>query len=156
VPETAAIDFLQNFAQAVHQRLMSDPHFEPLPAPLLDRRPLMDANSWDHLQTIFPFLLYDPQPGKRIPLSREQTLHVYQQLPVTVGPTNSEIGSIRCQLGQPVACGTRNGIAVSALRLCLSSRLIAEAAASDDQGGSIIKNAMKVLDKTASLIIEAT
>jgi len=156
VPETASIDFLQSFAQAIHQRLMSDPHFEPLPAPLLDRRQLIEASSWDHLQTIFPFLLYAPQPGKRIPLSREQTLHVYQQLPMTVNLTNTEIGSVRCQLGQPVACGTRNGIAVSALRLCLSSRLIADAAASDDQGSSIIKDAMKVLDKTVSLTMEAT
>jgi hypothetical protein len=156
VLETAAIDFLQNFAQAVHQRLISDPHFESLPAPLLDRRPLMDANSWDHLQTIFPFLLYAPQLGKRIPLSREQTLHVYQQLPMTVNLTNTEIGSVPCQIGQPVACGTRNGIAVSALRLCLSSRLIAEATASDDQGNAIIRDAMKVLDKTAALTIEAT
>jgi len=156
VPETAAIDFLQSFAQAVHQRLMSDPHFEPLPVPLLDRRPLIDANSWDHLQTIFPFFLYGLQSGKRIPLSREQTLHVYQQLPMTVNLTNTEIGSIRCQLGQPVACGARNGIAVSALRLCLSSRLVAEAAASDDQGNAIIRDAMKVLDKTAALTVEAT
>jgi len=156
VQETAAIDFLQHFAQAVHQRLMSDPHFEPLPVPLLDRRPLIEANSWDHLQTIFPFLLYGLQSGKRIPLSREQTLHVYQQLPMTVNLTNTEIGSIRCQLGQPVTCGARNGIAVSALRLCLSSRLIAEAAASDDQGSSIIKDAMKVLDKAASLTSEVT
>jgi len=146
-PQTATIDFLLNFAGAIHQRLLSDPHFEPLPVPLLDRRPLVEANSWDHLQTIFPFLLYRPQSIGRIPLSREETRHVYQRLPDT-----SMQSSIRCQLGQPVACGTRNGIAVSALRLCISSRLIVEATVSDDKGMAIIKNALMALDKTALLI----
>ncbi|MGZ4953853.1 MAG: hypothetical protein ACXV8Q_01980 [Methylobacter sp.] len=164
VPQTAAIDFLQNFTTAIRQRLQSTPHFEPLPVPLLDRRPLIVANTWDHLQTVFPFLLYRLQPAGRIPLTREQTLHVYQQLPIAVDYPNADIASthryatpasmqlsIRCQLGQPVACGTRNGIAVSALRLCLSSRLIAEATTHGDQGTAIIKDALKALDKTARL-----
>jgi hypothetical protein len=170
VPQTAAIDFLQTFAKAIRQRLTSDPHFELLPVPQLDRRPLIAANSWDHLQTIFPFLLYEPQPAGRIPLSREQTLIVYRQLqskictPISgiqnslwsstheLDHPNSDIASIRCQLGQPVACGTRNGITVSALRLCISSRLIAEATVCDDKGNTIIKNALTALDKTARLI----
>jgi len=146
-PQAATIDFLLNFAGAIHQRLLSDPHFEPLPVPLLDRRPLIEANSWDHLQTIFPFLLYHPRSVGRIPLSREETRHVYQRLPDAAMQS-----SIRCQLGQPVACGTRNGIAVSALRLCVSSRLIVEATVSDDKGMAIIKNALMALDKTALLI----
>jgi len=162
-PQTTTIDFLLNFAGAIHQRLLSDPHFEPLPVPLLDRRPLVEANSWDHLQTIFPFLLYHPQPVGRIPLSREETRHVYQRLPdasmqssaiapcIALPPASMQ-SSIRCQLGQPVACGTRNGIAVSALRLCVSSRLIVEATVSDDKGMAIIKNALMALDKTALLI----
>ncbi|MDO9423937.1 MAG: hypothetical protein Q7T40_07075 [Methylobacter sp.] len=156
-PETSVIDFIKAFTEAIQQRLQSDPHFQPLPAPQLDRRPLIEANSWDHLQTIFPFLLYDPQPAGRNPLNREQTRNIYQQLqsrlwPLTPDRANSDIASIRCQLGQPVACGTRNGIAVSALRLCISSRLIVEATALDDKGITIIKDALTVLDKTALLI----
>lgn len=156
-PQAAVIDFLQSFAEAIQQRLQSDPHFKPLPVPQLDRRPLIEANSWDHLQTIFPFLLYDPKPAGRIPLSSEQTRNVYQRLqsPLwsdALDHTDSCITTIRCQLGQPVACGSRNGIAVSALRLCLSSRLITEAAACGVQGNATIKNALKTLDKTASLI----
>ncbi len=150
VPEPAIVDFLHTFAQAVHQRLMSDPHFEPLPSPLFDRRPLIGAGCWDQLPTIFPFLLYDPQPAGRILLNREQTQQVYQKLPLAVG--HAKTVSIRCQLGQPVACGIRNGIAISALRLCLSSRLITEAASGNDRGISVIKDAMKVLDKVALLI----
>lgn len=154
VPQAAVIEFLQAFSEAIRQRLASDPHFDPLSVPPLDRRPLTEADNWDHLQTIFPFLLYRLQHAGRIPLSREETLHVYRQLPVTLdlADRNSGIAAIRCQLGQPVACGTRNGAAVSALRLCLSSRLIVEATTSDDKGNAIIKAALKALDKTALLI----
>ena len=159
VPQTAAIDFLQTLAQAIRQRLTSDPHFELLPVPQLDRRPLIEANNWDHLQTIFPFLLYNPQPAGRVPLSREQTLNIYRQLQSELWSSireldhhNADIASIRCQLGQPVACGARNGITVSALRLCISSRLIAEATACDDKGNAIIRGAFTALDKTALLI----
>jgi hypothetical protein len=155
--QTATIDFLLAFAEAIHQRLSLDPHFEPLPASQLDRRPLIEANNWDHLQTIFPFLLYNPLLTGRIPLSREQTGNIYQQLQsplwtITLDHTEGNVALIRCQLGQPVACGTRNGISVSALRLCLSSRLIIEATTQSDKAYSIIKDALKALDKTAWLI----
>jgi hypothetical protein len=164
VPQTAVIEFLLAFAEAIQQRLQSDPHFEPLPAPLLDRGPLIEADNWDSLQTIFPFLLYHSRPAGRMPLSREQTLHIYQQLPnafdrplsdidpVIAPGTRSMQSPIRCQLGQPVACGTRNGVAVSALRLCTSSRLIVEALARGDKGKTIINDALNALDKTALLI----
>jgi hypothetical protein len=167
VPQTATAEFLKAFAKAIQQRLYSDPHFEPLPVPQLDRRPLVEANSWDQFQTIFPFLLYRPQPIGRTPLSREQTRNIYQQLQnqfcAPASGTQSPFYSstleidhsgkdIRCQLGQPVACGVRSGTAVSALRLCLSSRLIIEATTLGDQGSAIIKNALMALDKTAWLI----
>jgi hypothetical protein len=157
VPQSTTIDFLRAFAEAIHQRLSSDPHFEPLPVTPLDRRPLIATNNWDHLQTIFPFLLYSPLLTGRIPLNREQTGNVYQQLQsslwtITLDHTEGNIALICCQLGQPVACGTRNGTPVSALRLCLSSRLIVEAITQCDQGLSIIDDALKALDKTAWLI----
>lgn len=172
VQQTDTINFLQTFAQAILQRLISDPHFEILPVPQLDRHPLIQANNWDHLQTIFPFLLYDPQNGGRIPLNSEQTRNVYHRLQTELfspangdedqsspwsatldfNHPNSNIATIRCQLGQPVACGTRNGIGVSALRLCLSSRLIIEATEHADKGTTIIKDALTTLDKTVLLI----
>ncbi len=166
---SAALAFMQAFAEAISQRLESDPHFEPLPVLKFDRRPLISVNNWDHLQTIFPFLLYKPETSQRIPLNREQTATIYQQLQsefvakvptgvqsplLTAVPNASEtdIASIRCQLGQPVACGNRNDIPVSALRLCLSSRLLVEATSGDGIGEAIIKKALQVLDKTALLI----
>jgi hypothetical protein len=158
-PQATVIGFLQDFASAIRQRLNGDPFLEPLPVPQLDRRPLTAANSWDHLQTIFPFLLYHADAG-RTPLSAEETLHVYRQLSVnlnenhTFNPEHPDapIAAMRCQIGQPVACGKRNGVAVSALRLCVSARLIVKAAADGDKGVVVIAEALAVLDKTALLI----
>lgn len=152
VPEAAIVNFLSTFTQAIQQRLIDDAHFEPLSVPSLNRHPLITTNSWDQYRTIFPFLLYRCETGARIPLSREESLCVYQQLPVISKHPVNDIAVVRCQLGQPVACGTREGIAVSALRLCISSRLIIEATTRDDKGETIIKDALKALDKVTLLI----
>jgi len=59
---------------------------------------------------------------------------------------------MRCQIGQPVACGKRGGIEVSALRLCISTRLVVKAVADGDKGVTVIADALAVLDKAALLI----
>ena len=155
--------FLQEFSHAIHNRLLHDPAFEALAVPALDRQPLVDAGAWDHNQTIFPFLLFHAPAGAvKTPLSREQTLRVYRLLQIDLSdhadadslPFNSSIAALRCQLGQPVACGTHYGVAVSALRLCASARLVVEAC---EQGGKnasgVIANALVALDKTALLVL---
>ena len=159
IPQAAIINFLQIFAQVIRHRLANDPAFEPLPVLQLDRRPLIEASSWDHLQTIFSFLLYRPETDTgRIPLCREETLIVYKQLQVGLAEnspfnrTNPSggIASLRCQFGQPVACGSRNGIEVSALRICVSARLIIEAASQDGKGAAVvIEGALAALSKAA-------
>jgi len=159
VPQALIASFLEDFASAIQQRLNNDPFFAPLPVPGLDRRPLAAADNWDHLQTIFPFLLYHADAG-RTPLSAEETLSIYRQLPIQLDEFrlfNAEtldkpVATMRCQLGQAVACGMRNGVAVSALRLCLSTRLVVKAAADGDNGVAVIDSALAVLDKTALLI----
>jgi len=150
VPQTVIFDFMQAFAQAITDRLNNDPCFEPLNVHPLARG--SGAQGWDQIQTIFPLLLYRADcAGARVPLNRAETQQIYQQLPVGIG----EAG-LRCQLGQPVACGTRDGIAVSALRLCLGARLISDAFAAKqgaDEGiACIIAVAMAALDKTSALI----
>lgn len=155
VPQATVINFLHDFSDAIQQRLHKDPLFEPLAVPQLDRRPLLNANNWDHLQTIFPFLLYHAN-AERTPLSAEETQSIYQQLPVNLH-FNTEhpdafIAAMRCQTGQPVASGKRNGITVSALRLCISTRLIVKAATDGDKGATVIAEALVVLDKIALLI----
>lgn len=156
LPEAAVIAFIRDFSAAIQRRLRADPLLEPLPTPRLDRRPLAKANNWDHLQTIFPFLLYHADAGRR-PLSAQETLHVYRRLPVDsrdhpLFAADAAIAGLRCQLGQPVACGERGGIGVSALRLCVGARLVAKAAADGDNGAAVIAGALAVLDKTALLV----
>jgi hypothetical protein len=146
VPEAFVIRFMRAFEQAVQQRLTDDPHFEPLEVASLERQPLATQQSWDHIRSIFPFMLYRPEAtGGRRPLNREETLEIYRQLPVDCA------SGLRCQLGQPVACGTREGIAVSAVRLCISARLIADACGPKGMDETIAE-AWAALDKTAWLI----
>lgn len=162
VPEAKIARFLHDFASAIHMRLSNDPCFAPLPVPAIDRRPLLDANTWDHIQTIFPFLLYHPDSDTgKTALSSMETQEVYRflQLDLSQHPELCRSGlsddqaARRCQLGQPVVCGTRNGQPVSALRLCASSRLIVAATAQGDTSSvAVIAQAMAVLDKTAGLV----
>ncbi|MBF0497887.1 MAG: hypothetical protein HQK58_15150 [Deltaproteobacteria bacterium] len=162
VPEPEVTNFLQAFADAIQHRLKNDPIFAPLPAPQIDRRPLIEAASWDHVPTIFPFLLYHPGPSTgQTPLNREETNHVYRLLPADLSNhhglantrLNSNLAKFRGQLGQPVVCGNRNGVPVSALRLCSSARLVIKASLHKGrEAAKVIENALTALDKTAALV----
>jgi len=139
VPETDVAAFLEDFSRAVQARLRDDPAFRSLPVPPLDRRPLTAMSSWDQVQTLFPFLLCRTD-GR--PITAEATARIHRQLQ-TEG----------CHLGQPVACGRHDGRAVSALRLCASARLAAEATAQGGtRAGAVIARAMGVLDRAARLV----
>lgn len=148
VPEADVARFLAAFANAINNRLQNNPFFEPLPVPQLDRQPLTSVNNWDQYQTIFPFLLYHPAANLgKLPLNREQTLQIYQLLQTDLGD------GLRCQLGQPVACGTRNGTPVSALRICASARLVVEACTQNGKNAAdVIESALEALSKTAILV----
>jgi len=158
IPDSVVQRFLQSFAEAIQHRLSSDPSFELIPAPLIDRCPLIEATGWDHIQTIFPFLLHHPANAARCgPLNKEETMLIYRQLQDTLAfPPDPDTGSVcttlRFQLGQPVAVGQRNGMSVSALRLCNSARLVIEAATDTNQGSAVIEQGLCALDKTAQLI----
>jgi hypothetical protein len=160
LPQAQVARFLQDFAQAIQQRLGSDPLFEPLPVPQIDRRPLIEAASWDHIQSIFPFLLYHPAtPAGRAPLTRAETVWVYRLLQAEMDIPGAvvDVARLRFQLGQPVACGSRDGVPVSALRLCASARLVVEALAEDGRNASaVIEKALAALDKAALLLRSGT
>ncbi len=161
VPEEAVTRFLRSFSDAVQGRLASDPLFEALATPQPDRRPLIGAASWDSLQTIFPFLLFHSESHRaRAPLSREETALVNRLLQLdlaadTHGSVDAasfgSLASLRCQLGQPVNCGVIEGVPVSALRLCLSARLIVEATNGRNACG-VIERALAVLEKAARIV----
>lgn len=155
--EIQIVAFIESFAESIRQRLKCDAAFEPLAVLPLDRQLLSGKQGWDHVQTIFPFLLFRVDSlGGRIPLNRDETSHVYRQLQVEM--PNSMVNpdkvnsSLRCQLGQPVNCGRRDGIDVSALRLCLSARLISDAVEQEDGLNKLVELAMASLNKTAWLI----
>ncbi len=148
IPDQNIRPFLRRFGQAVQERLARSPCFEALPVAPLNRHALGIGECWDTEQTIFPFLLYQPAglAGRR-PLSREQTDRLYRQL------RNPAAGSAvrRFQLGQPVPCGTRGGIPVSALRLCVSAPMIASACRGAG-AASACADALAALDQITHMI----
>jgi hypothetical protein len=150
IPKERVAEFLRSFAAAIQGRLASDPVFELLPTPELDRRPLVEAADWDCIQTIFPFLLF--HSDGRTPLSREEMARIYQllQLDLTHTGTGRNM-ALRCQLGQPVACGSRADVPVSALRICASARMVVEAASRNDDA-VVIEKALAALEKTSQLV----
>lgn len=156
--ESDISNFLQLFKTSVENHLKNHPTIECVSIPSLNRGPLTQAASWDSIQTIFPCVLYHPGG---VPLNREETAQIYRWLQTDISLNTDlesfgltpEIARMRCQLGQPVACGSRNTIPVSALRLCSSARLVVKAL----KGGpiaseTIIKNALATLDKAAALV----
>ncbi len=140
LPTSAIKSFLQDFQAAICERISGNPAFEPLPVNKLIRQ----SEDWSSIQTIFPFLLYRKKSnGSRELLNREETERVYKLMGKD---------SLHCQIGQPVLCGSRNGIPISALRLCNSARLTCDAASPQGRGAkTVIKEAMQVLDKAAML-----
>jgi hypothetical protein len=145
VPAAEIAHSLRAFAHAVRRRLQDDPAFEPLSAPAPERGAFGASDGWDRIATIFPFLLREPRGGRL--LRREQAQHIHHLL-------QQGHAGLRCQFGQPVASGERDGMPVSALRLCASARLAVEAAGVGGVG-RVIEKAMAALDQT-SLLIKAT
>ena len=137
LPESSVLAVVHDFAQAMEQRLANDPALRPVPVSTPERRPA--ASHWDQWPTIFPFLLQNQGQA----LNRAQTSHIYLQLQRELAGAP---GNLRCQLGQPVACGDT----LNALRLCLSARQIVSAAATGIS--PLIQSAMQALDKTVWLI----
>ena len=139
VGDFSTATILTAFARAVQARLAEDSAFDPLPIRVPDRRALIEGSGWDEIPTIFPFLLRTGKDRQTL-LNREQTEQVYRRL---------RAGGL--QLGQPVACGERDGAPVSALRLCASARLVVEAYRGGPNGTDrMIARAMAALDKAAA------
>ncbi len=137
LPHAEVARVLKAFGEAVADRLDSDPAFERVETRPLDRKSLGAAPSWDHLPTIFPFILRHESGAMFTP---EETQQVYRGL--------TELG---CQLGQPTMCGVRDGVQMTALRLCAGARLADEALSAGVSVEAIIGRAMEALDKTALL-----
>ena len=130
LPSAQVSALLTTCGQVVRARIASDPLFEALPVAPLCRA---DAG-WDSLQTVFPFLLRHAN-GSYFDAAQTRALH--QALMQ---------GERRYQLGQPVACGERDGMPVMALRLCISAPMVIAGAA----GASMTADALAALDQIAA------
>jgi len=128
VPDALADAFVHDFGEKIRQRLAADACFEALPVAPLERHALGSEERWDRAQTIFSFLLFMPdERGGRRPLHRDETQEIYRGLMRATAGNAAR----RFQLGQPVACGQRGNTPVSALRICISARMIVAACAAD-------------------------
>lgn len=174
LPEAAVAAFLQQFAARLQAYFAQQtiPLLQPLPQTALTRTRLPDAATsgcgqavkadtcWDVLPTIFPFLLYgmaergklrvfsDPSAGI-LPLDSRATRWHYQQL--LTQHTSATLGGCRglhprIRLGQPVDCGARNTVPVSALRLCVSAPMLVRAARSPQAAEQVIAEALDALE----------
>ncbi|MDK1494406.1 hypothetical protein QN219_31150 [Sinorhizobium sp. 7-81] len=157
IPEQDVETVVHAFHDAIVSALGHTQQFDLLEQPSLQRRPFAEGTTWDQVQTIFPFLLFDiDRKGKRTPLSTEKTKKIYHQMKVEIGPgagrADQPISSFRCELGQPVSCGELQGTSVAALRLSLSARLIVKAVEEGDRGvASLIEQGLLAFDKAAFL-----
>ena len=163
LPEWRVQAFMQKCADAISHRLQNDDTFQLLPTQPLNRSPLPVEASWDTVPSIFSFLLYRRSlipHHPRVPLSREETVRIYLQLQRDMSAdqtlpqegVSAELAAQRFQLGQPVLCGSTHDIPVSALRLCVSARMVAAALSPSGIGEyGVIAQALAALDKIAWL-----
>jgi hypothetical protein len=149
LPPAAVAGFFADFAEAVSERLAANAALEPIAMRPLERTGLGAGPSWDRVQTIFPFYL-KRQGRLMTPL---ETLSVQRLMAVDLGEwARWAPAGRRVQLGQPVYCGQRDGAELSALRLCLSARLAADALSPGGCGAAAaIDEALDALDKAAWL-----
>ncbi|WP_067169984.1 hypothetical protein [Sterolibacterium denitrificans] len=152
LPDAGVRRILEHCAAAVRDRLARDPLLEALPVPPLERHALpggegegAPAARWDTCQTIFPFLLRRPD-GRY--LDAAATAAIQRDL-LRGASENGNVG-LRCQFGQPVACGQRDGQAIAALRLCFSARQIVAAAQGPAALAALSAQALLALDRVAA------
>jgi len=135
---------------------MDNSSFEIIAKRKINRSPLMEAGSWDHIPTIFPFLLRHQSSG--VVFNQEETARLYDlmqrdlsnhsNIPLDKTPLARRL----CMPGQPVVCGSRNGMQLSVLRLSIDMRLIVDALSDLGRGEeAVIEDAITVLDKAALL-----
>jgi len=136
--------FLQQFASAFHQRLAHSALLVPLPTSNLHRNAEPSPTEWDHMPTIFPFMLRRQSSPDTLTTyaSHADALVIYQRL--------QQRGEPRAQLGRPMHIGQgSNGFSAGALRFCISAPMVIDAINHHRQR-TIIEQAMTALDRVAN------
>ena len=153
IPESEIGRFLEAFAEAGGAAIAREPSLEALPGRPLDRG-LGEAGGWDQAHTILPFVMRTGAADARL-LTGEETARVYELMRRDLaGPGDTAqppAAGLRIELGQPVACGERDGAPVWALRLCASARLIVEACGDAQRRDDILRDVDMALAKAAWL-----
>jgi len=144
----------ERFGARVKAELDDTPGLEPLALPASPPR-FSAEFSWDAAPTIFPFLLRHVRGGRAGELfNRDETLRVYAALRTPLSPrsgsdlTHRQL-TLPVELGQPVNLGVRDGVPISALRICASARLAVEALGGGE--AAIHARARDALKKTAEI-----
>jgi hypothetical protein len=165
VSEQQIMQITERFASAISTRLKDSPYIALMPNRPLDRSALWSKNaqhqikSWDMLPTIFSLRLYRTDgKGVQSPLTHAETLDLYKNLnppPASIAreKSSAKLTATRCQLGQAVIIGKLKDDTISALRLCLSARLIV--AASQNNGDNtewLMQQAFSVIDTIETLL----
>ncbi len=142
------------FGVVAMAELGANPAFDPVP--LADLSIRFDGEPrWDTVPTIFPFLLRHVRDGAAGELfHRDETLKVYAALRTPLSPrpgsrlTREQL-TLPVELGQPVNLGVRDGVPISALRICASARLAVEALSGGE--AAMTARARDALAKTAEI-----
>ncbi len=149
IPEEKIAAVMTAFAEAVRMRLERDPAFDMLDARPIDRTVLRGETAhrrWDEISSILSFYLRHPHDDRVLTASEAEA--VYR------GLAAEQCGLASIRLGQPVRCADIGGEPASALRLCLSAPLIAEASESPAALEGLISRAMTALDRTAQMVAQ--
>jgi DNA-binding phage protein len=143
IPADRVRMIMSTFANAVRVRLEQDDAFEMLDSRPIDRSRLWygaDPANWDEIPSIFSFYLRNPHSDAF--LTAAETAAVYKDLAI-----GTQLVPIR--VGQPVLCADMRGQPTSALRICLSAPLIADASKDQEALENVISQAMAALDGAA-------
>jgi hypothetical protein len=162
IPEAEVARFLSRFASVARAGMAHGSALQPLQGRRLERD-VGPEEGWDHLPSIFAFTLRaKTEDGGERSLSPDETNRVYDLMRQDFGLVARDAGdprleaaaALKVELGQPVSCGVRDGAPLTALRLCASARLIAEAGADRRRADEILSEAALALAKAAWLAQE--
>jgi hypothetical protein len=158
VPAALVHWVLQDWGQAVTERLTLDPHFSAVQVPALERPATGHWLSWDSLPTVFCLRLRQLDSAKRWHwLGADETRDVQRKMgeidaALTWASTTPGALATRFQIGQAVTVGQADdGQALLALRLCMDARWISQAAATGRGAEQAIAHTLLALDKMAWL-----
>jgi len=142
------VKFLEKCGQAIRHRLIQESAFELLTTPAIIRQKTAMPATWDDLPTIFPFriCLASVQGEEPVYASYEEAMVIYRQLQQGDAP--------RVQLGRPISTGrNRSGTPFGALRLCISTPMLIDAIAHQQQT-VIMAQCMFALDRVSEIMDE--